>query len=110
MNKTESYTRENPPSSVNDLKAWNYMARVNPWEKGKPPHCMFRYTDNGESVYFGSWEPLEDEKPFQETDFSRCMRLDYFWVMALNEDGSCNKDVFLRIAELLKEGKEQNNE
>lgn len=98
---TVSYTRETPPSNVNDLKVWNYMARVNPWEKGKPPHCMFFYTEDRGAVYFGSWEPLEE--PYQETDSIRCMRLDDFWIMALNEDGSCNKDVFPSIAEILTE-------
>lgn len=108
MNKTESYTRETPPSSVNDLKAWNYMARVNPWEKGKPPHCMFYYTQDGDGVYFGSWESLD--QPFQETDSIRCMRLDSFWVLALNADGTCNKEVFSHITESLmgdRKGTEQ---
>lgn len=92
----KSFTTQNPPKSGNALKAWNWMAKKNTWEVGKPPRMMaLKRNADGADIWAGTWC----------SDIQTMTVLDVL-LFTLNEDGSNNMRLIKEMQEYVAKQKE----
>jgi hypothetical protein len=93
----KSFTTQNPPISGNALKAWNWMAKKNTWEVGKPPRILVQKNDGDADIWVGTW--CSDIQTMSVLDVLLC---------TLNEDGSNNMKLIKEIQEYVAKQKAKN--